>query len=105
VAEHDPYPGPGVVEKAEQASKTRERMLEELEDADLRWLMQGGRKGRRIASRLILKAQVDTDPYSPNLSQMSRNTGKQWYGRWLKRKLERLCPEEYLLMQQENDGW
>jgi len=85
-------------------SKARERMAEERDERDLRWLMSS-RQGRRIAWRLLERAGVTNSSFSTNAMQMAFNEGFRNYGNWMLARIIAVCPEKYpeLLKEQADD--
>ena len=90
-------------ERAQDETESRERLAQEVEDQDLRWLMSS-KRGRRIVWRLLAEAKPHADPFNTNAIIMSRNVGTQIYGRWLFARVQSLCIELYVVMVKENDG-
>jgi len=84
--------------KAEQDAK--KRLVQAVEDEDLKWLVSS-RRGRRIAWRLLSEAGVFRSSFSQNAMQMAFNEGHRNYGNKLLAAIIALCPEQFQAMQRE----
>jgi hypothetical protein len=71
-------------------------------ESDVRWLVSGP-AGRRVVWRLFHDAQLDSSPYNPNASLSAFQMGQQKFAAELRTTIERLSPDEYLLIRQENE--
>lgn len=78
----------------------RERLAQEVEDSDIRWLMHSG-KGRRIVWRLLDFAGVTRNCFDPNALRMAFLVGNQNCGNFFLAQIMRICPDDYILMLKE----
>lgn len=86
-------------QKAEIAS--REKRLDESEEADLKWLMNS-RRGRRYLWRLLGQAKVFHLSFNTNAMQMAFNEGRRNFGNRTLELIHLICPELYPAMIKEN---
>lgn len=99
--DHDPYDIEGQ-EARQLETQTLERVAASMVEADLVWLMSG-KRGRRIVHRILRDAQIDESSFSSHYGEMSRREGRKELARGLRRLIDRLCPEQYVAMMQENE--
>lgn len=78
----------------------RERLAEEDEIADAKWLM-GSKRGRRIVHRLLAKAGVFHSVFNTNFGQMAFEEGKRESARRLLSLVNTHCSDMYPLMMRE----
>jgi hypothetical protein len=92
-------------QEAERDDKaTRLRLLAEVEQLDVKWLM-GSKRGRRIVWRLLEQAVVFKATFDTNALRMAFNEGKRFFGTRTLDLIHTSCPELYALMLKEsNDG-
>lgn len=93
-------------DKAEQ--KAKNRLVQEVEAEDLKWLM-ASKRGRRIVWRLLEEAGVFRISFNTNAMAMAFAEGNRNYGNKLLNSIHLLCPELYPVMVREvkngrNDG-
>lgn len=86
-------------DKAELVAK--KRLVQEVENEDLKWLMQS-KRGRRIVWRLLEAAGVFRISFSTNAMQMAFAEGNRNYGNKLLNSIHLLCPELYPVMLKES---
>ena len=77
------------------------QLATESDDAGFVWLMSGP-KGRRFVYRVLDRAGVLRTSWVPNALQMSMLEGQKQVGYWLFDMIQRLCPEGFNTMMQEN---
>jgi len=80
--------------------KARQRLVQEVENQDTKWLMSS-RRGRRIIWRLLSEAGVYRSSFNTNAMQMAFAEGNRNYGNKLLAAINALCPEQYHVMQRE----
>jgi hypothetical protein len=85
--------------KAEQAK--RERLAQEVEDGDWKWLMDN-KRGRRIVWRLLELSGVFRLSFNTNAMSMAFAEGNRNFGNRTLSKIHALCPELYPVMVKEN---
>jgi hypothetical protein len=84
--------------KAELEAKRR--LVQEVENEDLKWLM-GSKRGRRIVWRLLEEAGVYRISFNTNAMQMAFAEGNRNYGNKLLNSVMLTCPELYPVMVRE----
>jgi hypothetical protein len=100
VNEHDPYD----LDQSQLDADLRQAAValsHEVEDEDLVWLM-GGKKGRRIARRILALTGVFRSSFHPNAMTMAKSEGNKEVGYWLLDQIQKLCPDAYHTMMQEH---
>ena len=85
-------------QKAETAKS--ERVVQEQEVADLRWLMDSV-QGRRTIARLLSKSGVGKASFHTNALEMARAEGRKQFGIWCVEMLRQHCFESFQLMERE----
>ena len=100
--EHNPYDpeGQALAEKKREGTRLSEKAQRE---SLIRWVM-GHKRGREFVNQLLKDAGVGTDPFSPNATQMSRNTGLQRMGIDLQMVAKRVALKEFHEMELEHRG-
>lgn len=88
-------------ESEREETEARKRLRQEVEDSDLRWLMNSGR-GRRIVWRLFEFAGVNRISFDPNAAKMAFNEGNRNFGNFILGQIMDICPELYVLMLKEH---
>lgn len=86
---------------ASEAKQRRERIRQETDDADLKWLM-GTRRGRRILWRMLDRAGVFRLSFNTNAMAMAFAEGQRNEGLRILARIHALCPERYPTMVSEN---
>jgi hypothetical protein len=86
--------------RAREEHQERVRLAQRIEVSDLKWIM-ADKRGRRFVWRLLEQAAPLQDPFNANTTIMSRNVGRQEYGRWLYAQLLVHCPESFMMMGRE----
>ena len=100
MAEYDPT-DIQAQQRARDRIVERERLSQEQEAADVRWLLKH-RQGRRIAWRLLERAGVYRLSFNTNAMSMAFAEGNRNFGLALLTQIHRLCPEQYPVMLAEN---
>ncbi len=91
-------------ERDRDEKETRARLQAEVEDADLKWLMNST-KGRRIIWRLLDQAGVYRLSFDANALRMAFNEGNRNYGNKILDLINKGCPQLFAVMLKEsNDG-
>jgi len=80
----------------------RERTAHENASADLLWLM-GQHRGRRVMHAILRDAGLDEGSFNSNALVMAKLEGRKELARGFRRLIDRLCPELYVKMMQENE--
>jgi hypothetical protein len=87
-----------------EAQADRLRLLSEVEQLDVKWLM-GSKRGRRIVWRLLEQARVFALSFDTNAMRMAFNEGNRNYGNRTLDLIHTTCPELFSVMLKEsNDG-
>lgn len=98
--EYDPHDYPAH-QVADADNAEVERVKQELESNDFRWLM-GHREGRRIMWRLLSMTGLFRNPFVPGDAGLRDfRCGEQNIGQKLWAELHTLCPEMYYKMVRE----
>jgi hypothetical protein len=85
--------------KAEKANQ--DRLAQEVEDGDWKWLM-ASKRGRRIVWRLLEQAGVFRSSFNTNALLMAFAEGNRNFGNRTLAKIHTLCPELFPVMMKEN---
>lgn len=80
---------------------TKARLVREVEESDLKWLMSS-KRGRRIIWRLLSQAGVFQPVFHPTAMVMSFKEGKRNYGLQTLQAVNTYCPDLYPTMVKEN---
>jgi hypothetical protein len=86
------------ISREEEAA--RQRLANEVEQADLKWLMSS-KKGRRIVWRLLEQSRVFESVYDPVAMKMAHNEGHRNYGLLILKQLMRVHLELFFAMMRE----
>ena len=87
-------------EKSIEDRKTKDRLVAETEESDLKWLM-GSKRGRRIVWRLLDRAGVFRLSFNTNAMTMAFAEGNRNEGLRILAQIHTLCPELYPTMIKE----
>lgn len=92
-------------ERSKDAQALRDKLVNENEQADLKWLM-GSKRGRRIVWRQLDRAGVFRLSFNTNAMQMAFAEGNRNEGLRTLGAIHALCPELYPVMvkEQTNDN-
>lgn len=90
-------------EKAKADKDIREKLAQENEEADIKWLM-GNKRGRRILWRLLDQSGVFRLSFNTNAMQMAFAEGNRNFGNRALAMIHTLCPELYPTMVKENSN-
>lgn len=92
-------------ERAKADKDSREKLVRENEEVDVKWLM-GSKRGRRIVWRLLDRAGVFRLSFNTNAMQMAFAEGNRNEGLRTLAQIHALCPELYPVMvkEQTNDN-
>lgn len=77
-------------------------LREENHRADLRWLMDA-RRGRRLVAGWLAEANVLGSTFDSNGTRMAYQEGRRAFAQQLLRSVLDVCPNQFLLMRQENE--
>ncbi|WP_304643159.1 endopeptidase [uncultured Parasutterella sp.] len=95
----------------EQARREQERYAQieqETFDRDIEVLMST-EQGRRFAWRLLERSGVFLSTFNPKATDLGMNMafeeGKKQAGYWLLSEIQRLCPQQYFVMTEEQKKW
>lgn len=88
-------------EQTREDAKRRERVAQNAEHEDIKWLMSS-KRGRRIVWRLLDRAGVFRLSFNTNAMQMAFAEGNRNEGLRLLSQIHALCPELYPVMTKEN---
>ena len=97
---HDPFDLEGIA-VAEAREALSDRLAQDEEAADLKWLMSSVR-GRRVVWRSLTHAGVFRSSFNTNALAMSFAEGNRNYGLRTLALVMRHCPEHYGAMVKEN---
>lgn len=89
---------------AKSQKDIRDKLAQETEESDLKWLM-GSKRGRRIVWRLLDQAGTFRLSFNTNAMQMAFAEGNRNYGNRVLALIHAHCPELYPVMvkEQRND--
>lgn len=87
-------------ERAKADKATLERLVREMEESDLKWLM-GSKRGRRIVWRILEKSRVFQLSFNTNALVMSFQEGQRRFGNEMLATINAVCPELYPVMARE----
>lgn len=87
-------------ERAQQETATRNKLVKDTEESDLKWLM-GSKRGRRIVWRLLDQAGTFRLSFNTNAMQMAFAEGNRNYGNRVLAMIHAQCPELYPVMVRE----
>lgn len=87
-------------ERAKADTDLRNKLLEDTEESDFKWLM-GDERGRRIVWRFLDRAGVFRLSFNENPMIMAFNEGIRNEGLRTFTQIHTLCPELYLVMVKE----
>jgi hypothetical protein len=87
-------------ERAKSDKDSRDKLVRETEEADLKWLM-GSKRGRRIVWRQLDRAGVFRLSFNTNAMQMAFAEGNRNEGLRMLALIHTLCPELYPVMVKE----
>lgn len=92
-------------EQAEQDRKLRDKLEQENEQADIRWLMSS-KRGRRIVWRMMAEAGVFRSVFNTNAMAMAFTEGNRNLGLRLFNIVITACPDLFSVMKKEmnDDG-
>ncbi len=83
---------------------TRRRLTAEVEELDVKWLMNS-KRGRRIVWRLLERAGVYRLSFDTNAMRMAFNEGNRNYGLLTLDTIQKACPDLLaVLLKESNDG-
>ena len=87
-------------QKTKDKKKSLQRIDQQNEDSDIKWLMSS-KRGRRFIWRLLEQAGVFRSSFNTNAMEMSFSEGNRNYGLKLLNQVHTLCPELYPTMIKE----
>jgi hypothetical protein len=87
-------------ERAKSDKDSRDKLVRETEEADLKWLM-GSKRGCRIVWRQLDRAGVFRLSFNTNAMQMAFAEGNRNEGLRMLALIHTLCPELYPVMVKE----
>lgn len=87
-------------QRAKADKEQREKLAREIEQDDIKWLMDT-KRGRRIVWRLLEQAGVFQMSFNTNAMQMAFAEGNRNYGNRLLAQVNALCPDLYPMMVKE----
>lgn len=87
-------------ERAKQAQEVTAKLSKDTEESDIKWLMSS-KRGRRIVWRLLDQAGTFRLSFNTNAMQMAFAEGNRNYGNRMLAMINTVCPELYLVMQNE----
>ena len=88
------------IDDAQTEQAERDRLAQESEDGDVRWLM-GSKRGRRIVWRLLDRAGVFRISFNTNAMAMAFAEGNRNEGLRMIALIHRCCPDLYPTMLRE----
>lgn len=92
----------GGLERAQKEAKAREQTRTDTEVSDLKWLMNGGPRGRRHIWGLLAQSGVFRSSFNTNAMTMAFQEGQRNIGLRLLSMIHEHCPESYTVMVEEN---
>lgn len=99
MSEYDPTDA-GSQDKVRKDREVKNKLAEQTEEADIKWLM-GSKRGRRIVWRLLERAGVFRTSFNTNSMTMAFAEGARNEGLRLMAMIHAACPELYPQMQKE----
>jgi hypothetical protein len=87
-------------EKLKADKEVREKISNENEEADIKWLMSS-KRGRRVIWRILDQTGVFRLSFNTNSMQMAFAEGNRNYGNRILALIHTLCPESYSTMVKE----
>ena len=87
-------------ENAKAEKEVRDKIANENEETDVKWLM-GNKRGRRIMWRLLDQSGVFRLSFNSNSMTMAFNEGQRNFGNRMLAMIHSLCPELYPTMVKE----
>lgn len=81
-------------ERKQREAKDRNKLAQDGEIEDIKWLM-GSKRGRRIVYRLLDQAGVFRISFNTNAMQMAFNEGNRNYGNKVLALITSTCPTQY----------
>lgn len=99
MTQYDPLDTAGQ-EQARSDSRTRERLAQQTESEDVKWLMSS-KRGRRIAWRVLDRAGVYRLSFNTNAMTMAFSEGARNEGLRMLSLIHAACPDLYPVMQKE----
>lgn len=97
---HDPLDIRGQ-ERARSDQQLRDKLAQETEAADVKWLMSS-KRGRRVVWRLLDQSGVFRLSFNTNAMQMAFAEGNRNFGNRVLALIHTLCPELYPTLVKEN---
>ena len=97
---HNPYAEPEDTETQEDRKARLENEVKG-EIGDIVWLMNNGKRGRRIVRRLLDQAGVYQLSYTGEALSTAFNEGRRNHGLRLMDLVTTHCPEQYVLLLRE----
>lgn len=88
-------------EEAEGHRAEADRLKQQIEVDDLKWLM-ADKHGRRFVWRVLEKSRVFANAFAGDAALTAFRCGEQNIGQWLLAELHLFCPEKYQAMVREN---
>lgn len=87
-------------ERKQADTELRNRLANDTEESDFKWLM-GSKRGRRIVWRLLDRAGVFRLSFNTNSMQMAFNEGNRNFGNRILAMINSVSPEAFTLMMKE----
>lgn len=81
--------------------EAKKRIVQEVEDQDMRWLVSS-KRGRRMVWRFLERSGVFRLSFNTNAMQMSFNEGHRNFGNAMLADVNRVSPECFSLMMRES---
>jgi len=90
------------LEKSKAEKRLQEKILQENEDADIKWLM-GSKRGRRILWRLLDQTGVFRLSFNTNSMQMAFAEGNRNFGNRMLQMIYSNSPDQFPTLLKENN--
>jgi hypothetical protein len=87
-------------EVAHAEKSARNKLEQQTEESDIRWLMSS-KRGRRIVWRLLVQSGLFQSTFTANAMAMAFAEGKRFFGGTMLQTIHALCPELYPVMVKE----
>jgi len=87
-------------ERVTADAETRNKLVQQTEADDVKWLM-GNKRGRRIIWRQLERAGVFLLSFNTTAMTMAFNEGRRSEGLRVLAQIHETCPEHYVTMMQE----
>lgn len=89
-------------EAAKIEADARNKLVQQTETDDVKWMM-GNKRGRRIVWRQLIQAGVFQLSFHTTAMTMAFNEGRRSEGLRLLSQIHAACPEQYTVMMQEQN--